>query len=49
MNNSTCSRRSLVKGMAGAAAFAIVGGLGLAGCGDPAAKADGSAPSDAAF
>ncbi len=35
--------------MAGAAAFAIVGGLGLAGCGDPAAKADGSAPSDAAF
>ena len=38
MNNSTCSRRSLVKGMAG-----------LAGCGDPAAKADGSAPSDAAF
>lgn len=35
MNNSTCSRRSLVKGMAGAAAFAIVGGLGLAGCGDP--------------
>ena len=49
MNNSTCSRRSLVKGMAGAAAFAIVGGLGLAGCGDPPAKADGSAPSDAAF
>ena len=49
MNNSTCSRRSLVKGMAGAAAFAIVGGLGLAGCGDPAAKADGSALSDAAF
>ena len=49
MNNPTCSRRSLVKGMAGAAAFAIVGGLGLAGCGDPAAKADGSAPSDAAF
>ena len=49
MNNSTCSRRSLVKGMAGAAAFAIVGGLGLAGCGDRAAKADGSAPSDAAF
>ena len=49
MNNSTCSRRSLVKGMAGAAAFAIVGGLGLAGCGGPAAKADGSAPSDAAF
>ena len=49
MNNSTCSRRSLVKGMAGAATFAIVGGLGLAGCGDPAAKADGSAPSDAAF
>ncbi len=49
MNNSTCSRRSLVKGMAGAAAFAIVGGLGLAGCGYPAAKADGSAPSDAAF
>ena len=49
MIGTTCSRRSFAKGALGAATFAIVGGLGLAGCGDPAAEADGSAPSNAAF
>ncbi len=49
MIGTTCSRRSFAKGALGAATFAIVGGLGLAGCGDPAAEADGSAPSNSAF
>ncbi len=31
MNNFICSRRSFFKGLAGSAAFATVGGLGLSG------------------
>ncbi|MFR2950832.1 MAG: hypothetical protein ACLTKG_05625 [Collinsella intestinalis] len=45
MNNSTCSRRSLVKGMAGRR----IRDRRSRPAGCATAKADGSAPSDAAF
>ncbi len=43
MNDMTCSRRSLAKGVVGAAALAAVGGLGLVGCGGDGAADAGSA------
>lgn len=48
MNNFICSRRSFFKGLAGSAAFATVGGLGLSGCGGDSA-AGSAADGDAAF
>lgn len=42
MTDSTCSRRMFANGVAGAALFAVAGGLGLSGCGDDAADAAGS-------
>ena len=39
MTTMTCSRRSFTAGVASAAAFAVAGGLGLAGCSDSGADA----------
>lgn len=48
MTDSTCSRRMFAKGIAGAAALAVAGGLGLSGCGDDTARAAGSSAGEAA-
>ena len=49
MNNFICSRRSFFKGLAGSAAFATVGGLGLSGCGGDSVAGSAAADGDAAF
>lgn len=49
MNNFICSRRSFFKGLAGSAAFATVGGLGLSGCGGDSAVGSAAADGDTAF
>ena len=44
MDRIVCSRRMFAKGFAGAAALAVAGGLGLAGCSSQDAPQGGSAP-----
>ena len=49
MNNFICSRCSFFKGLAGSAAFATAGALGLSGCGGDSAAGSAAADGDAAF